>query len=117
MKRLKAVVCGLALALCGLIGVQSYAFADEGRVLVVAKTVDVGSLVDGAGETETITVPGAALGDACIASFGVDVQDMLVTCYVQAANAVEVRVQNESTATVNLASTTMRVFVFSKGTH
>lgn len=90
--------------------------AADARVGIFSKTVDVGSLVDGAGETETISVPNAALGDACVASFGVDVQDMLVTCYVQAAGAVEVRVQNESTATVNLASTTMRVFMFPKGT-
>lgn len=90
--------------------------ADTARVGVFSKTVNVGSLVDAAGETVTITVPGAALGDACVASFGVDVVDMTVTCYVQAANAVEVRVQNESGSTADLASTTMRVFMLYKGT-
>ena len=116
MKFLESLVASLALVVFASV-VAPVAHADDARVLVMAKTVDVGSLVDGAGETETITVPGAALGDACVASFAVDVQDMTVTCYVQAAGAVKVRVQNESTNTVNLASTTMRVFVFSKGTH
>ena len=75
-------------------------------------TLDVGNLVDAAGETETITVNGVALGDMVIGvSLGVDIVDMTVTAYVQAANAVEVRVQNESGGTVNLASTTVRVLV------
>lgn len=108
---LKSMVAALAVVCC------TPALADEARVRVISKaSVDVGSLVDAAGETLTITVPGAALGDACVASLGVDVQDMLVTCYVQAAGAVEVRVQNESGGTINLASTTLRVFLFPKGT-
>lgn len=111
MKMLKAVLLSVVMAFC------VPAMAEDARVQVVAKTIDVGNLADGAGETETITVPGAALGDACVASFGVDVQDMSITCYVQAAGAVEVRVQNESGGAINLASTTMRVFLFPKGTH
>ena len=75
-------------------------------------TLDVGNLVDAAGETETIVVNGAALGDIVAVSLGVDVSDMTVTGYVQAANAVEIRVQNESGGTINLASTTVRVLVF-----
>lgn len=113
MKMMKAVLMGLCLA---LFAVQPAAYADDARVIVVSKTVDLTSLVDAAGATATIAVPGAALGDACIASFAVDVVDMTVSCYVQAANAVEVRVQNESGSTADLTSTTMRVFVFSKGT-
>ena len=75
-------------------------------------TLDVGSLVDAAGETETIVVNGVALGDMVIGvSLGVDVSDMTITGYVQAANAVEIRVQNESGGTLNLASTTVRVLV------
>ena len=75
-------------------------------------TLDVGNLVDAAGETETITVNGVALGDMVIGvSLGVDVSDMTITGYVQAANAVEIRVQNESGGTINLASTTVRVLV------
>jgi len=114
MKLFKGLLVGVVLAMSTLV---SPSYADETRILVVSATKDVGNLADGAGETLTITVPGAALGDSCLVSFGVDLQDMLAVCYVQAANAVEVRVQNETTGAINLASTTMRVFVFSKGTH
>lgn len=107
----------LCMAVMALFVVAPPAMADQPITRVVAKaSVNVGSLVDGAGETLTIAVPGAALGDACVASLGVDVVDMLVTCYVQAANAVEVRVQNESGSTADLASTTLRVFLLPKGT-
>lgn len=81
-------------------------------ILYASATKNVGSLVDAAGETLTISVPGAALGDIVLASLGVDIVDMTVTGYVQAANAVEVRVQNESGSTADLASTTLRVIVF-----
>jgi hypothetical protein len=82
------------------------------RILYGSATVDVGTLADGVGSTHSITVNGVALGDIVLgASFGVDVVDMSITAYVQAANTVEVRVQNESAAGTNLASTTVRVLV------
>ena len=71
-------------------------------------THNFGSLVDAAGETAAIVAPGAKLGDACVASVGVDIVDMTLTCYVQAADAIEVRLQNESGSTADLASTTIR---------
>lgn len=108
----RSMMAGLVLACVAM----PAAYANEGRVQIVSKTHNVGSLTDGSGETITVTVPGAALGDACIASAGVDVVDMLVSCYVQAADAVEIRVQNESGSTADLASTTWRVFLFPKGT-
>lgn len=74
-------------------------------------TWDVASLVDGAGETKVVTVTGAALGDFVVASMGVDIVDMIMTAYVQAANTVEVRIQNESGSTADLASTTVKVLV------
>ena len=76
-------------------------------------TLDAGSIADGAGETETIAVNGVALGDIVLGvSLGVDIVDMTVTAYVQAANAVEIRIQNESGAgPVDLASTTVRVLI------
>lgn len=81
-------------------------------VLTASATVDMADTADGAGVTTSITVPGAALGDFVLASFGVDLVDTTVTAYVQAADTVEVRFQNESGSSVNLASTTMRVMVF-----
>lgn len=75
-------------------------------------TLDVTSLADGVGATDTVTITGVALGDQVLGiSFGVDLQGMTVTAYVSAANTVSIRTQNESTATINLASTTVQILV------
>ncbi len=75
-------------------------------------TLDSDSLSDGAGTSDTITVPGVAIGDMVLgASFGVDVAGLSVTGYVSAANVVSLRVQNESGGTVNLDSTTIKLVV------
>lgn len=79
---------------------------------VYSSTQDLASIADAAGTSVSVTIPGAALGDACIASFGVSTVGMTVTCNATAASTVIVRVQNESGGAVDLASTTMRVFVF-----
>jgi hypothetical protein len=79
---------------------------------VVRATLDAGSLVDGAGETDDITIPGVALGDMVIgASLGVDLVGLTVTGYVSAANTVKFRIQNESGSTVDLASATMDIII------
>ena len=55
---------------------------------------------------------GVALGDMVLGcSFAVDEAGMSVTAYVSAANTVSIRVQNESTATVDLASCKIRLVV------
>ena len=75
-------------------------------------TMNAGSLVDGAGETDDITVPGVALGDMVIgASLGVDLVGLTVTGYVSAANTVKFRIQNESGSTADLASATMKIVI------
>jgi putative N-acetylmannosamine-6-phosphate epimerase len=75
-------------------------------------TLDAGSLVDGAGETDDVTVAGVALGDMVIgASLGVDLVGLTVTGYVSAANTVKFRIQNESGSTADLASSTLRLVV------
>jgi hypothetical protein len=72
----------------------------------VTATLNASSLTDGTGETNTIAVPGVALGDIVLGvSMGVDLAGITVTAYVSAANTVSIRFQNESTATVDLAST------------
>lgn len=86
-------------------------------VLTYTGTLNVANLADGAGATSSVTIPGAALGDFVLVSLGVDLQDMVVTGYVQAANTVEVRVQNESTGAVDLASTTLRIAVLKPASH
>ena len=78
----------------------------------VVCTLNAGSLVDTAGETDDVTVAGVALGDMVIgASFGVDLVGLTVTGYVSAANTVKFRIQNESGSTVDLASSTLRLVV------
>ena len=79
---------------------------------LVTATLDAGSLTDGTGETDTVTVPGVALGDMVLGvSFAVSEAGMSVTGYVSAANTVSIRVQNESGSTVDLASCKIRVVV------
>jgi len=78
----------------------------------VSATLNASSLADGVGETNTIAVPGVALGDIVLnVSMGVDVSGLSITPYVSAAGTVSIRFQNESTATVDLASTTIKCIV------
>ncbi len=78
----------------------------------VSATLNVDSLADAAGSSDTITVPGVALGDIVLGfSFGVSLAGITATAYVSAANTVTIRVQNESAGTVDLASTTVKVVV------
>ena len=79
--------------------------------LVVA-TLDAGSLADGVGETDTVAVPGVALGDMVIGcSFAVSEVGMSVTAYVDSTGSVSIRIQNESGSTVDLASCKIRLVV------
>ena len=79
---------------------------------VVTATLDTDNLADAAGVSDTVAVPGVALGDIVLGfSFGVNLSGMTVTSYVSAADSVVIRVQNESGGTVNLASTTIRLVI------
>ena len=79
---------------------------------VVKATLDAGSVADGVGETDDVTVAGVALGDMVIgASLSVDLVGLTVTGYVSAANTVKFRIQNESGSTVDLASATLRIVI------
>ena len=78
----------------------------------MAATLDAGSLVDGAGESDTVAVPGVLLGDVIMGiSVGVSLVGMSVTAYVSAADVVTVRIQNESGSTVDLASATIKILI------
>ena len=88
--------------------------AFAGQALVGQTTFDPAASADGAGETATVTVGGAKLGDFCMASFSLDLQDYTVTSYVSAANTVKVRFQNEGGAAPNIASGTLRATVIPK---
>ena len=78
----------------------------------VTATLNTDSLNDGAGVSDTVAVPGVALGDMVLGiSHGVDAAGVVVHAYVSAANVVTLRMQNESGGTVDLASATVRVVV------
>ena len=79
---------------------------------LVRATIDADSLEDGAGDTDTVAVPGVALGDMVLgASLSVDEAGLIVEAYVSAANVVSIRFQNETGGTVNQASSTLRLVV------
>lgn len=85
------------------------------EVFAYEGVLDVASLVDAAGSTSTIAAPGVRLGDFVLAvSMGVDLVGVTVTAYVSASDVVSVRFQNESGATVDLASTLIRFVVAAK---
>jgi hypothetical protein len=75
-------------------------------------TFNPGNLIDGDGETTTVTVTGAALGDYAEASFSLDLQGIAITAWVSAADTVSVRFQNETGGTIDLGSGTLRARVF-----
>ena len=80
--------------------------------LTGSATYNPGSLADGAGETTTLTVTGAALGDQALASFSNDLQGIILHAWVSSANTVSIRFQNETGGLIDLASGTIRVRVF-----
>lgn len=92
-------------------GVSSFAVYVSQYALQGSATFDPGNLVDGAGETTTVTVTGAALGDYASATFSLDLQGILLTAWVSAADTVSVRFQNETTGAIDLLSGTLRARV------
>jgi len=72
-------------------------------------TMDVGSLADGAGETNTVAVPGVALGDLVEVAGNISIASATVTAWVSATDVVSIRFQNESGAgPLDLASMTIK---------
>jgi hypothetical protein len=63
-------------------------------------------IADGAGTTFTVAMPGAAVGDFVWAAWVKDYLDVSVTAYVDSANSVQIRVQNESGAALTTPTTT-----------
>lgn len=76
-----------------------------------SKTFDPTSLADGAGETTTVTVTGAALGDMALASFSLTTSGITITAWVSAADTVSVRFQNESGGVLDIGSGTLKAWV------
>lgn len=74
-------------------------------------TYDPPSLSDGDGDTTTVTVIGAALGDMAQASFSLATSGISITAWVSAADTVSVRFQNESGGTLDIGSGTLKAWV------
>lgn len=85
------------------------------RIIQASETWNPASIADGDSETFQMTgVTGAALGDFVLASFSLDLQDLSLTAYVQAAGVVEAVLQNNTGGAVNLDSGTLTVRVLTK---
>jgi hypothetical protein len=72
---------------------------------------DPSNLANGASETTTVTVAGAALGNYVQVSFSLDLQGLTLTGYVSAANTVTVVLSNATGGAINLASGMVKVRV------
>lgn len=81
-------------------------------VLTGSAVFNPASLIDAAGETTTVAVTGAALGDSAEASFSLDTAGITITAWVSAANVVSVRFQNETGGTLDIASGTLSAKVY-----
>ncbi|AGH15989.1 hypothetical protein DVVG_00003 [Dunaliella viridis virus SI2] len=83
-----------------------------GGALEGSTTWDPGSILDGDEVAQEITVTGAALGDFALASFSLDVTDLVINAAVTAADTVTVVLANSTGGTIDLASGTVRARVF-----
>lgn len=92
---------------------SAFVATGPGQILpTAALTWDPANLADGAGATSSaITVAGAAFGDRVDVAAPYDLQGITCTAYVSAANAVSIRLQNESGGAINLASGSWKAVV------
>lgn len=78
----------------------------------VSCTLDSADVASGATDTDTVTVPGVALGDMVVGmSVGVSEAGLVRRAYVSAANTVTIVTYNPTGGAVNLASTRMRLVI------
>lgn len=91
----------------------------SGPILEGAVVWDPSSLSDGVGESKEVTINGAVRGKhGVVAIFPPDIAnlaDLTITAVVSASNTVTIRVQNESTGTIDLDSGTWHVWVVARG--
>jgi len=78
----------------------------------VTCTLDSASVADQAAATDTVTVPGVALGDMVIGmSAGVSEAGVVRRAYVSAANTVTIATTNTTGGAVDLGSTTIDLVI------
>lgn len=88
---------------------------EQAPVLQGSKVFDWPSVVDGANSSTTVTVVGALVGDFAIASSTVALPvGVILSASVTAADTVTVVLHNESGATQDLASATLRAMVLAR---
>lgn len=78
----------------------------------VTCTLDAGAVAGGATDTDTVTVPGVALGDMVL-GFGMTVSEagLVKRAYVSAANTVTIVTYNPTGSSVNLAAATVNLII------
>jgi hypothetical protein len=78
----------------------------------VSCSLDSASVLTTATATDTVTVPGVALGDMVIGmSIGVSEAGLVRRAYVSAANTVTIVTYNPTAGTVDLALTTLQLII------
>lgn len=78
----------------------------------VTCTLDTAEIADQAAATDTVAVPGVALGDMVIGmSAGVSEAGVVRRAYVSAADTVTIATTNTTGGAVNLASTTVKLVI------
>ena len=80
-------------------------------VLQGSATWNPGSIADGDEEAKEVTVTGAILGDYAIASFSLDVADLVLDAQVTVANTVTCVLANNTGGAIDLAEGTVYVEV------
>ena len=87
---------------------------DASRSYIDSAVWNPGSIAAGALEAKEITIAGVVLGDFVIASFSLDVTDLILNAQVTATNTVTCILVNNTVGAINLASGTVRVMVLKK---
>ena len=78
----------------------------------VTCSLDAGAVSAGATDTDTVTVPGVALGDMVIGfAHAVSEAGLVKRAYVSAANTVTIVTYNPTAGSVNLAATTLNLVI------
>ncbi len=97
-----------AQILAGFVYERENVVEDLSYLPPVTATWDPAELADGVGETSAaIAYPGVALGLFTIEAIApYDLQGITLNAYVDAANSIKARLQNETAGTINLASGT-----------
>jgi hypothetical protein len=79
-------------------------------------TWNPGSIGDGNEEAKEVTVTGSALGDYAIASFSLDIADLVLDAQVTATDTVTCVLANNTGGAIDIASGTIYVRVFRRTT-